>query len=212
MQALQQLRARMATCEAGEPDEATQQWFLRDRKLDVEEAAEKLTRMMEWRRDFMPVPLTEADVAAEAATGKAFLHSHNDVNGRPVIVVRVARHITGDRPLEESKKLCAFLLEKGISQMPENCETLLGIFDLRGFGHRNADFGFVRFLVDVFFLYYPKRLGQVLMLDAPWGFQPGWEVVKPWLKKYAALVRFVTREELRNEFFTPETCPEELLK
>lgn len=53
----------------------------------------------------------------------------------------------GERPLEESKKLCAFLLEKGISQMPEGCETLLGIFDLRGFGHRNADFGFVRFLV-----------------------------------------------------------------
>lgn len=66
--------------------------------------------------------------------------------------------------------------------------------------------------VDVFFLYYPKRLGQVLMLDAPWGFQPGWEVVKPWLKKYAALVRFVSREELRKEFFTPETCPEEFLK
>ncbi len=50
------------------------------------------------------------------------------------------------------------------------------------------------------------------MLDAPWGFQPGWEVVKPWLKKYAALVRFVSREELRKEFFTPETCPEEFLK
>jgi hypothetical protein len=68
-------------------------WFCR--KLDVGEAVEKLTRMMEWRRDFMPTPLTEADVAAEAATGKAFLHSHTDVNGRPVIVVRAARHITG---------------------------------------------------------------------------------------------------------------------
>lgn len=71
-------------------------WFCR--KLDVGEAVEKLTRMMEWRRDFMPTPLTEADVAAEAATGKAFLHSHPDVNGRPVIVVRAARHITGAAP------------------------------------------------------------------------------------------------------------------
>ncbi len=61
----------------------------------MEEAAEKLTRMMEWRRDFMPAPLTDADVAEEAATGKAFLHNHTDVNGRPVIVVRAARHITG---------------------------------------------------------------------------------------------------------------------
>lgn len=30
-----------------------------------------------------------------------------------------------------------------------------------------------------------------------------------WLKKYAALVRFVTAEEVRREYFTPETCPEE---
>lgn len=49
--------------------------------------------------------------------------------------------------MDESKKLCAYLLEKGIAEIPEGCETLLGIFDLRGFGHRNADFGFVRFLV-----------------------------------------------------------------
>ncbi len=41
----------------------------------------------------------QADIAAEAATGKAFLHSHTDVNGRPVIVVRAARHITGGRPV-----------------------------------------------------------------------------------------------------------------
>lgn len=51
--------------------------------------------MMEWRREFMPEPLTAADVAAEAATGKAYLHGHPDVNGRPVIVVRAGRHITG---------------------------------------------------------------------------------------------------------------------
>lgn len=68
-----------------------------------------------------------------------------------------------------------------------------------------------RVQVDAFFLYYPKRLGQVLFVDAPWGFKPGWEMVKPWLQKYAALVRFVSREELRQEFFTPETCPADFL-
>ena len=61
--------------------------------------------------------------------------------------------------------------------------------------------------VDAFFSYYPKRLGQVLMVDAPWLFQPGWNMVRPWLKKYAALVRFVTADELRAEFFTAATLP-----
>lgn len=53
----------------------------------------------------------------------------------------------GERPLEESKQYCAFLLESALAAMPPGTETILGIFDLRGFGHRNADLGFVRFLV-----------------------------------------------------------------
>ena len=66
--------------------------------------------------------------------------------------------------------------------------------------------------VDAFFSYYPKRLGQVLFVDAPWGFNAGWSVVKPWLKKYAALVSFVSREELRRQYFTPQTVPDDFRK
>lgn len=40
-------------------------------------------------------------------------------------------------------------------------QTVLGIFDLRGFTSANADWGFVRFLVDIFFLYYPKARPQL---------------------------------------------------
>ena len=53
----------------------------------------------------------------------------------------------GEFPLDSSKRYCAYLLEQAIAQLPEDCETILGIFDLRGFRTRNADFGFVRFLV-----------------------------------------------------------------
>lgn len=52
--------------------------------------------MMQWRQEFLRgVTPSAADVAAEAATGKAVLHSHKDVNGRPVIIIRASRHITG---------------------------------------------------------------------------------------------------------------------
>ena len=30
-----------------------------------------------------------------------------------------------------------------------------------------------------------------------------------WLKKYAALVRFVSADEVRREYFTPQTVPED---
>ena len=53
--------------------------------------------------------------------------------------------------MEESKKYCAYLLESALASMEPGTETILGVFDLRGFGHRNADLGFVRFLVGVSF-------------------------------------------------------------
>lgn len=53
----------------------------------------------------------------------------------------------GEFLLDDSKRLCVHLLEKAIAELPPGGETLVGIFDLRGFGNRNADLGFIRFLV-----------------------------------------------------------------
>lgn len=46
------------------------------RKLDVEEAAEKLSCMMEWRLDFMPVPLTEVPTPSQKSHEPKELHPH----------------------------------------------------------------------------------------------------------------------------------------
>jgi len=46
-------------------------------------------------------------------------------------------------------------------------------------------------------------------MDAPWIFQPSWKLFKPLLGKYAGLVAFVSREELRDNYFTPDTIPED---
>lgn len=42
--------------------------------------------------------------------------------------------------------------------------------------------------IEAFFEYYPRRVGQVLFVDAPWVFQPAWAAIKPLMRKYAALV------------------------
>ena len=64
--------------------------------------------------------------------------------------------------------------------------------------------------VDLFFNYYPRRLSQVLAVDAPWVFRPAWTIVRPMLRKYAQLVRFVSREELQREFFDERSLPDGL--
>ena len=51
-QALSELQRRLQSCPHGQGDEETQKWFLRDRKLDVGEAEQKLTDMLRWRQEF----------------------------------------------------------------------------------------------------------------------------------------------------------------
>ena len=40
----------------------------------------------------------------------------------------------------------------------------------------------------------------------------GWEVMKPWLKKYSGLVRFVSADEVRQDYFTSESVPADFSK
>lgn len=47
----------------------------------------------------------------------------------------------------ENEKLCVFLIEKALSKLPHGKQEILGIFDLRGFGTKNADINFLTFLV-----------------------------------------------------------------
>jgi len=96
-------------------------------------------------------------------------------------------------------------------EQEQDQEQILGLFDLRGFKMpENADFQFAFFLIEAFFELYPRRVGQVLFVDAPWVFLPAWEVVKPLMRKYAALVQFVSVKEAREGYFEPGSCPSEL--
>lgn len=52
----------------------------------------------------------------------------------------------GEWPFDGSQRLCAFMIEAALQRLPDSSESLLGIFDLRGFGPRNADFGFFYFM------------------------------------------------------------------
>ncbi|KAH8967941.1 hypothetical protein BDL97_03G102900 [Sphagnum fallax] len=182
-------------------------WFLRDRKFLVQATVSKLAKALEWRRDFGVDKITDVSISRMAATGKAYLHTSPDVEGRPVVIVVAAKHFPVEEELVESEQLCIYLIEKALSQLPPGGDKMLGIFDLRGFKSRNGDLKFMKFLIDVFFNYYPKRMGQVLFVDAPYIFQPGWNMVRPWLKSYANLVRFCSVAEVREQYFTPATVP-----
>jgi hypothetical protein len=67
----------------------------------------------------------------------------------------------------------------------------------------NADIDFLKFFIKCLIMYFPKRVSEVLFVEAPFVFRPVWAVVKPWLGKYSSLARFVSAEEA-NEYFAED--------
>ncbi|CAL5372685.1 unnamed protein product [Camellia sinensis] len=191
----------------GRDDEDMIRWFLKDRKFSVEDTVSKLAKAIKWRQEFGVSELSEESVRSVAETGKGFVHDFLDVHGRPVLIVVASKHFPAKQNPIEDEKLCVFLVEKALSRLPAGKEDILGIFDLRGFGTENTDLKFITFVFDVFYSYYPRRLGQVLFVGAPFIFKPIWQLAKPLLKSYSSLVRFCSVEDLKKEYFTESTVP-----
>ena len=58
-----------------------------------------------------------------------------------------------------------YLVDEAVAQMkrdgPEAAQTMLCVFDLRGFTMANADVEFLRSFLDLVFKYFPRRISQV---------------------------------------------------
>ncbi|KAF6256483.1 CRAL-TRIO domain-containing protein [Scenedesmus sp. NREL 46B-D3] len=225
IQALQQVQRRLSNHPQGCPDEATLIWFLRDSDFSVDAAESRLKAMLTWRTTNRLFNVCHGDVAPQLQTGKAYLHGCLDLAGRPTVVIRARKHISGQFPIAESKRLSAYMIDSALSllqqpqrrhehpqkqqqqQQQQQQEQILWIVDLQGISMSNIDLAFVMFVLQAVPECYPKRVGQVLFVDAPWIFKAPWEAFKPLLRKYAALVRFVSRRQLAKEYFTADTLP-----
>ena len=179
-------------------------WFLRDRKLDADKARAKTTAYLTWRANEGFDDLYVPEVDEEAATGKAVLLTERDACGRSVVYVTLTKHEVETRDLSRTCRLCVRLVDEALERSRAEGEgapeTLMCVFDLRGFTMKNADIDFVKFFIKCIFDYFPKRVSQVLIVDAPWVFKPVWAVIKPLMGKYASLVRQVKVEEAKEYF------------
>ncbi|XP_073017626.1 uncharacterized protein [Primulina eburnea] len=191
----------------GRDDEEMILWFLKDRRFSVEDAVSKLTKAIKWRHEFGVSKLSEESLKRVVESGKAYVHDYLDVYDRPVLIVDVSKHFPGKQDVIEDQQLCVYMIEKALSKFPDGKQEILGIIDLREFRTQNVDINFIAFVFDAFYCYYPRRLGQVLFVDAPFIFKPVWQLIKPLLKSYASLVKFCSADDVRKEYFAADKVP-----
>lgn len=207
-------------------------WFLRDRRFDVSEAASKIERCLLWRKEFRAERLGPELFGREMRSRKAYLHRHTDLAGRPVMVAFAHRHNVLERRLDESCHMCVWHLEQALdrlslSEPPTLADTsglhhdssvqlpieqVMGIFDVRDFSPLSMDPEFAKFLVDILYNYYPKRVGRVLFVGAPDLFRSFWDSLRPLIGRHAEVAEFVTAEEVREDYFAPGCAPLEFQK
>jgi len=193
-----------------EVSKATCRRFLRAWKGDVDGATSGIQKYLEWRKEVRPEDITVADIKNELATGKGGPHGF-DRCGRPVIWAFAGRHDKNARDIEETVKLILYSLETAISTGEKNgIEQVCFVFDLSGFGRKSMDYEVVKRLFLLLANYYPERLGQVLLLNAPKVFNVFWRVISPYIDPVTfKKIQFVSKNVF-HEFIEPAMFPQEM--
>jgi len=113
------------------------------------------------------------------------------------------RHDVTRRDLASSKALCVSVLDAAVAAIDasQNVEQFVVIVDLRRIGPAQVDLQFAVWLITMLRANYPKRIGQVALLEPPpLLFLPAWNFLKPHLGPHVELVRIIKNNDLAAYF------------
>ncbi|KAE8226889.1 hypothetical protein CF319_g564 [Tilletia indica] len=163
--------------------------FLRARKWDVDRALAMLAATMKWRLD------TKVDDIAEAGdegnqhiekfldqqnSGKVYAMASSKTL-QPIVYIHVKKHFTRGQPSQSMQKFILSSLETDrLLMVPPNDKVVL-LFDMKGFGISNMDFGSILYVLKCLEAYYPESLGFLAIHRAPFIFSGFWQILKPLL-------------------------------
>jgi hypothetical protein len=111
-----------------------------------------------------------------------------------------------DSAINEYTNYVIYMIEAMIANMKAlpTPQKFVVLFDLKGFTaslvFRKDVRAMIRKLIYVAQAQYPERLHQTLLVNAPFGFESAWGLIKPLLdEKTAAKIHFVSVDSLTNE-------------
>lgn len=190
-------------------DEGTCRRFLTAYKGDIDGATEGLQRYVQWRKEMRPADITVEDIKVELATRKGYV-AGLDRRGQPILWAFAGRHDKNIRDVDETERLILFSMERAVKLgNSSGSEKICLVFDLSGFGPKSMDYEIVKRLFLILARFYPERLGQVLLCDAPSVFSVFWRVISPYIDPVTfQKIKFVRKGEL-SEFIDPWVLPQD---
>ncbi|KAF7966857.1 hypothetical protein HWV62_36717 [Athelia sp. TMB] len=201
---------------SGHPD-STMLRFLRARKWNVSAALGMLACATAWRIELNVDNIVEQgeellnkDLPGfdlQMKSGKAYLHGA-DAKGRPVFYIHVKIHNPNQQTFEALRTFTIYCMETGRLFLAPPTNQACLVFDLTGFGLKNMDWAFVKFLVKAFEAYYPETLGTLAIHKAPWVFSSIWTAIRPLLDPVvASKIVFTKNEKQLMEVINADQLP-----
>lgn len=180
-------------------DDAMVLRFLRQKKFDVDSAAESLTNHIAFVENtpIWETPRIEATLEFRAAIG--YVLPAPDYFGRPIIYVR-PRLINPAHRTNQDEVAQVFLAMVRDSTAickrfgTEHCVVL---YDLDGFAARNRDNVTLKLHIDIMERQYPDSMGNIVFCRYPWLLFPIFTIAKLWLDK-ATTERVVFVDDLAD--------------
>ncbi|KAG2399936.1 Patellin-4 protein [Vigna angularis] len=170
--------------------------YLMSRNSNVKKAAQMLKQSLKWRKEYKPEEIRWEEVADDAESGSIYRPNYQDnLISSPETVIIVSYLATGMKrknensfEIENSKsterhvKYFVHCLENAILNLPPHQEQVVWLVDLEGIKMSDISFKTSREIVHVFQNYYPKRLGLIILFNAPVIFQPFFKMMRPFLE------------------------------
>jgi hypothetical protein len=187
--------------------------FLRQKKFDVDAAAEALTNHIAFVEN-TPIwdnARVEATLEYRAAIG--YVLPAPDYFGRPIIYVRPRLINPAHRANQEevAQTFLAMVRDSTAICKRFGTEQCVVLYDLEGFAARNRDNVTLKLHIDIMEKQYPDSMGNIVFCRYPWLLFPIFTVAKLWLDK-ATTERVVFVDDLAdlNQLMPKSNIPEGL--
>lgn len=200
--------------------------FVKARNLVAENAVAMLVNSLHWRHNQFPVDdwVLEGDAKSYlTGTNEGFIQNlaaeksglrGTDVNGIPIFYFKSRKNFSSNYPFADNQRFCIFSIESirlCLNEVAQNIDQTTIVFDLTGFGLRNADNATIKFLAEAMEAHYPETLRAIYIHNAPWIFSQIWNVIKNWLDPVVASKIHFTKNVLElSRFIDPKYIPKEV--
>lgn len=136
-------------------------------------------KSLQFRREYKVHDLTPRDIPT-CVLDIGFCFSHGlDKYGNTIFYL-IVRKNKRDAELKKASKLYSvYIMYRHALLCPDQRITFF--IDSTGAGISNIDLEYLRFLLNLFQLYFPLRLKWVLVYNMPWVLNATWNLIKRWL-------------------------------